>query len=235
MLAERNKTSLSLIHKGIAESVGTFAMVFAGCGGLMVAERFPGGFSAALAPVVFGLIIAAMIYAIGHISGAHFNPAVTLAFAVTRHFPKKEMPVYWASQFIGAIGAITLLSLLLPNGNGFGATVPAIPTLPAVLWETVLTFILMFVIVAVATDTRAVGTMAGAAIGATVMLCAFFGGPVTGASMNPARSLAPAIFQGTLDTIWIYFFGPPVGAVLAALLYKWIRCETETKDANGCC
>lgn len=215
------------MRKAVAEAVGTFALVFAGCGSIMVAERFPGTVPVSIIPIVFGLVVAAMIYAVGHISGAHFNPAVTFAFAIARHFPGKDVVVYWAAQFLGALAAIFLLYLILPKGVEYGATIPKVDLLPAVIWESILTFFLMFVIIAVATDTRAEGTMAGAAIGATVMLAAFVGGPVTGASMNPARSLAPAIAQGRLDVFWVYVLGPLFGAALAALLYNWIRGGTE--------
>lgn len=215
----------TLFTKSIAEAIGTFALVFAGCGGLMVSERFPGSVPPGAIPVVFGLAVAAMIYAVGHISGAHFNPAVTFAFAVARHFPKREVPAYWTAQCLGGLAAIVLLQTLLPEGLTFGATIPRIAAWKAVLWESVLTFFLMFVITAVATDTRAEGTMAGAAIGATVMLAAFVGGPVTGASLNPARSLAPAILEGRMNEFWIYAAGPLIGASFGALLYTWIRGE----------
>lgn len=215
----------TLLNKSIAEAIGTFALVFAGCGSLMVSERFPGSLPAGAVPVVFGLAVAAMIYAVGHISGAHFNPAVTFAFAVARHFPKKEVLAYWAAQCLGGLAAIFLLFVLLPKGSSFGATIPQIASWKAVVWESVLTFFLMFVIIAVATDTRAEGTMAGAAIGAAVMLAAFVGGPVTGASLNPARSLAPAILQGRMDVFWIYVAGPMIGASAGAVLYTWIRGE----------
>ncbi len=216
----------NLLHKAAAEFTGVFALVFLGCGSIMIAERFPGAIPSAAIPAVFGLVIMVMIYALGHISGAHFNPAVTLAFSLTRHFPKKEVLVYWTAQFLGGILAIVLLTFLLPAGNGFGATVPNIPSLQALGWETVLTFVLMFVIISVATDTRAVGTMAGIAIGSAVALDAYVGGPLTGASMNPARSLGPAIFEQRLDVIWIYLAGPVIGASAAAFLYQWMRCDT---------
>lgn len=228
--------SKNLLKKSIAELIGTFALVFAGCGAVMVAERFPGTLSAGAVPVIFGLVVAAMIYAVGHISGAHFNPAVTVAFAAARHFPFRSGLAYILAQIAGAFLAMTLLMLLLPAGESFGATVPQVPLLQSLGWEIVLSFFLMFVIIAVATDTRAEGTMAGAAIGATVMLCAFVGGPVTGASMNPARSLAPAVFEGELSVIWIYLLGPVIGTVTAALTYQSIRCEeTSAKEAKGCC
>lgn len=210
----------------------------------MVGERFPGAMAPGAVPLVFGLIVATMIYSVGHISGAHFNPAVTLAFAVGKHFPRREIPGYWLAQFGGAIVATFLLSNLLPEGHTFGATSPHLPTLQAIGWEILLSFFLMFVIVSVATDTRAVGVMAGTAIGATVTLAAFVGGPLTGASMNPARSLAPALFEnGSLSVLWIYFIGPAVGAIGAALVYNMIRCDDiepseapkSFKNAKGCC
>lgn len=210
-------------RKAIAECVGVFFLVLLGCGSLMVSERFPGRIPPAAIPLVFGLVIAVMVYAVGHISGAHFNPAVTLAFAAARHFPSRHVIFYWIAQFLGGILAISALTILLPPGSTFGATVPSIPLAQAFCWEILLTFLLMFVIIAVATDTRAEGTMAGAAIGGTVMLDSFVGGPLTGASMNPARSLAPAIFEGRLDVFWIYLIGPVLGAVFAALLYERLR------------
>ncbi len=224
-----------ILRKSLAEAIGTFVIVFAGCGSVMAAERFPGSISPAAIPVIFGLAVAAMIYALGHISGAHFNPAVTAAFAVARHFPAAEVLFYWGAQFAGAFAASALLGLILPAGHTFGAAVPAVGIAQAAAWEMLLTFILMFVIIAVATDTRAVGTMAGAAIGATVMLGAFVGGPVTGAAMNPARALAPAFFQNQMSVCWIYFAGPTAGAVFAALVYEWIRCDEKKLKAKGCC
>jgi MIP family channel proteins len=217
------------LKKPAAEAVGTFTMVFAGCGAVMVAERFPGSISHAGVSVIFGLAVAVMIYALGHISGAHFNPAVTLAFAAARHFPFGQVLAYWLAQFTGALAAIGVLKLILPPGQTYGATTPMVSNWQALAWETLLTFFLMFVIVAVATDTKAVGTMAGAAIGGTVMLAAWLGGPVSGASMNPARSLAPALFEGRLNVMWIYIVGPCLGAVLAALFYEAIRLA----PANG--
>lgn len=228
-----------LLQKSIAEFIGTFALVFVGCGAVMVSERFPGTVAPGSIPIVFGLVVAAMIYSVGHISGAHFNPAVTLAFAVGRHFPPRELLGYWSAQFLGAIAAGASLRVLLPHGDQFGATVPHVEIWQALGWEVVLSFFLMFVIVSVATDTRAIGMMAGGAIGAIVTLAAVVGGPVTGASMNPARSLAPAIFEGRWNSLWIYFVGPCIGTVMAAFVYKFIRCDVvmaeQAKDAKGCC
>ena len=157
--------TMPLLHKAVAEFIGTFALVFAGCGSLMVAERFPGSIPAGLVPLVFGLVIAAMIYAVGHISGAHFNPAVSFGFAVARHFAWRHLLFYWSAQCLGAIAAMALLTAILPAGLVYGATLPSVTLLQAFAWEFVLSFFLMFVIIAVATDTRAVGIMAGAAIG----------------------------------------------------------------------
>lgn len=227
---------MNLFRKATAEFIGTFALVFSGCGSIMVIERFPQTLSPYVVPVVFGLVVAAMIYALGHISGAHFNPAVTFAFTVVRHLPARQMIVYFFAQFLGGLFALALLSTILPSGELYGATIPHVGFIDAWIWEVTLSFFLMFVIMAVATDTRAVGMLAGVAIGATVMFCAFVGGPVTGASMNPARSLAPAIFENQLSTFWIYLTGPMSGAALAAFVYKFIRCEKDTiKNAEGCC
>src|ERR1700733_9346501 len=142
-----------MIKRGVAESIGTFGIVFFGCGAIMVAERFPHTISPASIPVIFGLVVAAMIYALGHISGAHFNPAVTLAFAVSRHFPFRYVIAYWIAQVIGAMIAIGLLYLILPPGHTYGSTIPKVDLISAFAWEFVLTFVLMFVIMGVATDT----------------------------------------------------------------------------------
>ena len=224
--------ALELWKKSLAEVIGTFTLVFAGCGSIMVAERFPGALPHSVIAVVFGLAVAVMIYAVGHISGAHFNPAVTLAFAAARHFPFEQVLAYWSAQLTGAFAAIGVLKLILPVGASYGSTIPAVSNGQALAWEIILTFFLMFVIVAVATDTRAVGTMAGAAIGGTVMLGAWVGGPATGASMNPARSLAPALFEGRLNVMWIYVLGPCLGAVLAALFYEAIRMTAANAKNN---
>lgn len=207
-----------------AEFLGTFAIVFLGCGGVMVAERLPGSIAPGVVPTVFGLTVMFLIYALGHVSGAHFNPAVTVAFSIARHFPKRWIAPYVAAQVAGAFAASLLLAAILPEGQSFGATVPkGVTATQAVAWEFMLTFILMLVVMGTATDSRSVGAMAGTAIGATVAVDAFIGGPVTGASMNPARSLAPAFLEGRLDVMWIYVLGPCAGALAAALLYEWMR------------
>lgn len=215
-----------LMSRSAAEAVGTFVIVFAGCGAIMVGERYPGSVPAAAVPIVFGLAVTAMVYAVGHISGAHFNPAVTIGFTLCNGFSRRYVFWYLAAQCFGALAAISACYLLLPAGAGYGATVARVDPLRALGWEAILTFVLMFVIMGVATDCRAVGTMAGAAVGATVILNAYVGGPVSGASMNPARSLAPALYEGRFSDLWIYVAGPIIGAVAAAYFYnKTVRCE----------
>ena len=173
-----------------------------------------------------------MIYAVGHISGAHFNPSVTLAFALSRHFPWSRAVGYWGAQLVGALAAAAILRGSLGNVAHVGATLPSGSQGQSFLWELILTFFLMFVIMAVATDTRAVGEAAAIAIGGTVGLDAMFGGPITGASMNPARSIGPALVSGNLHALWLYIVAPILGASLAALTYQFIRGEaTGEPDA----
>jgi MIP family channel proteins len=173
----------------------------------------------------FGLVIMVMIYAVGHISGAHFNGAVTFAFALSRHFPWTRAVSYWVAQLLGALTAALILRGSLGNIADVGATLPSGSQGQAFLWELVLSFFLMFVIMAVATDTRAVGEAAAIAIGGTIGLDAMFGGPITGASMNPMRSLAPALVSGNLHALWLYILAPIVGASLGALAYQFVRGE----------
>jgi MIP family channel proteins len=213
-----------LVCRLAAELVGTFVLVFAGCGAIVVDSTTHqlGHLGVALS---FGLVIMALIYALGHVSGAHFNPAVTLAFALMRHFPWTRVGAYWAAQCAGAIAAAAFLRASLGNHAHLGATLPAGTQVQSLVWEILLTFVLMLVIMAVATDTRAVGEAAAIAIGGTVGLDALFGGPISGASMNPARSLGPALVSGNLHALWIYLVAPPVGAAAGALVYQLIRGE----------
>lgn len=173
----------------------------------------------------FGLVVMCMIFAVGHISGAHLNPAVSLAFTLTRHLPVRDMLAFWTAQVAGAMLAASLLRQSLGNVENLGATLPSGSTAQAFGWEVALTFFLMFVIMAVATDDRAVGANAAIAIGGTVAFDALFGGPITGASMNPARSLAPALVSGELSHLWLYLIAPLLGATLGALAYQFIRAE----------
>jgi MIP family channel proteins len=206
----------------VAEAIGTFALVFAGCGAIMVDAK-TGALGHIGVAITFGLVIMAMIYALGHVSGAHLNPAVTFSFAISRHFPRWQIVPYWAAQLGGALLAAAILRGSLGNIAQVGATFPSGSDQQAFLWEVVLTFFLMLVIMAVATDTRAVGEAAAIAIGGSVGLDAMFGGPISGASMNPARSLGPGIVTGDLHAIWVYLLAPVAGAALAALAYSFIR------------
>ena len=215
-------SSLPLARALVAEAIGTFALVFAGCGAIMVDAK-TGVLGHVGVAITFGLVIMAMIYAVGHVSGAHFNPAVTFSFALARHFPKRHLVPYWGAQLAGALIAASILRGSLGNIAHVGATYPSGTDAQAFLWEAVLSFFLMFVIMAVATDTRAVGEAAAIAIGGTVGLDAMFGGPITGASMNPARSLGPGIVTGDLNAIWIYLLAPIAGASIAALAYTFVR------------
>jgi aquaporin NIP len=213
-----------LLRALTAEAVGTFALVYAGAGAVMVDAKTEALGQVGIA-LTFGLVIMAMIYAVGHISGAHFNPAVSFAFAVTRHFAWPRVAGYWTAQVAGAVAAALVLRASLGDVADVGRTSPSGSAGQSFLWEIVLTFFLMFVIMAVATDTRAVGEAAAIAIGGTVGLDAMFGGPISGASMNPARSLGPAVAAGELGDVWIYLLAPLVGAVLGAIVYQVIRQE----------
>jgi MIP family channel proteins len=208
-----------------AEFVGTFALVFAGCGAIMVDAKTQALGHVGVA-LTFGLVIMAMVYAVGHISGAHLNPAVSLAFVLSRHFPWTRLCGYWTAQLLGALVAASILRGSLGNIADVGATLPSGAESQSFLWELILTFFLMFVVMAVATDTRAVGEAAAIVIGATVGLNAMFGGPISGASMNPARSIGPAFVSGELHALWLYVVAPLIGAGLGALTYQFLRGET---------
>ena len=215
---------LSLGRRAGAEGLAAFALVFAGCGAIVADARYGGVLGVVGIGLVFGLIIMAMVYATGHLSGAHINPAVTIAFTLTRHFAARDAVAYIGAQLVGAAAAAALLLAVWPEQPAeLGATVPSVAAGSAFVYELVLTAFLMFVIMAVATDTRAVGPAAAIAIGATVGLDALFGGPVTGASMNPARSFGPALAAGAWAHFWVYLAGPLLGAGLGALAYQLVR------------
>ena len=220
-----------------AEFTGTFALVFAGCGAIMSNHISQGVVTHTGIALTFGLVVMVMIYATGHISGAHFNPAVTLAFTLCGRFPWRETLPYVLAQTSAAILAAYVLKFILGDIAQLGTTTTELDFWRASTIEVVLTALLMFVIMAVATDARAAGLMAGVAIGGTVTCAALFGGPMTGASMNPARSLGPAIASGQLQNIVIYLAAPIAGSILGAFAYTFIRCEPDTPsvDAKGCC
>ncbi len=216
----------------VAEFIGTFGIVFAPVA-LSATGTLPSSDSGLMASAwVSGLSVLAMIYALGHISAAHFNPAVTLGFAIARRFPWRYVLPYWIAEFLGGITAAAVVALLF--GGGYGAHTPAPGLVPAAVGtEAVLTFFLMLVIISVATDKRVAGAVPGLAIGLTVVFDVLIGGPVSGGSMNPARSLGPALFAGgaALANYWIYVVGPLLGAAIAARLYEAIR--GSEKHAQG--
>jgi MIP family channel proteins len=222
----------------VAEAIGAFAIVFFGCG--VIAFGVAGHLGINL---TFGATVAAMVFALGHVSCAHFNPAVTVGFAVVRRFPWRLVVPYVLSQCVGALVACLALSALLPAhalaATSFGATVSTVGAVPTVLAEALLTFFLMLVIVSVATDARAAGLNAAIAIGLTVAVCGLTAGPLTGSSLNPARSFGPAVFAGgqALSTVWLYWVGPILGAVAGAFLYEFLRSpKRATLTApSSCC
>jgi aquaporin NIP len=213
-----------LVRALAAEAIGTFALVFAGAGAIMVDAKTHQLGHIGVA-ITFGLVIMVMIYAVGHVSGAHFNAAVTFAFALTRHFPWPRAVGYWAAQLVGAVTAAALLRASLGNIAHVGATLPSGSQGQSVLWELVMSAFLMFVVLAVATDTRAVGEAAAIAIGGTIALDAMFGGPISGASMNPMRSLGPALVSGDVHALWLYILAPVAGTSIGALAYQFVRAE----------
>ncbi len=214
----------NLARRAFMEAIGTFALVTAGCGAIITNATHPASIGGVGISLVFGLVIMVMIYAGGHLSGAHYNPSVTIAFTLARHFPLRDALAYIAAQLAGAsAAAFLLLAAWTSKPAHLGATLPSVGTSTALVYEIVLTAFLMFVITAVATDTRAVGAAAAIAIGGTVGLDALFGGPITGASMNPARSFGPALASGTWSSFWIYMVAPIIGATIGVFAYELVR------------
>lgn len=206
-----------------AEAIGTFALVFAGTTAIVVNELSQGAVSHVGVALTFGLVVTAMIYAVGDVSGAHLNPAVTLGFWIARRLPGAYVLPYLASQLLGALVASGLVRALFGAQANLGATLPSGSASQAFVLEIVLTLFLMFTILSVATGAKEKGTTAGLAIGAVVALGALCGGPISGASMNPARSIAPALFSGQLAQLWIYLLAPPLGAALAVAACRCSR------------
>ncbi len=216
------------MKKFAAEILGTFSLVFAGTGAIIIDQVSGGAITHVGVALTFGLVVLAMIYTVGDISGAHLNPAVTIGFWASRRMPGREVAPYIAAQVIGAISASALLRLLFPDNKSLGATLPSGPDMQSFILEAVLTFILMLTILNVSTGAKEKGITAGIAVGSVIALEAMFAGPICGASMNPARSLAPALVSGHFEHLWIYLTAPVSGAVAAMFA---CRCVRE----KGCC
>lgn len=211
------------MKKYIAETIGTFALVFCGTGAIVINEVSGGIVTHTGIAVTFGLIVMAMIYAIGDVSGAHLNPAVSFAFWTQGKLPLQEFLKFSLSQLIGAFIASAILKFLFPSSASLGSTIPAGSDQQAFVLEIFLSFFLLFVIAQVATGAKEKGIMAGIAIGSVVLLEAMFAGPITGASMNPARSLAPAFVSGNIESIWIYILAPFIGAFLGMACSSYLQ------------
>ena len=213
------------MKREVGELIGTFAMVFCGCGAMTINEITNGSIGHVGVAITWGLIVMSMIYAFGEVSGAHFNPAVTIGFAIAKKFNWRDVPKYIIAQTIGAFLAVFLMWFLFPESNSFGHTYPAEGFAPikAFVLELLLTFFLMVVIINVSTGSKEIGTMAAIAVGAVILLEAMFAGPMTKASMNPVRSLAPAVVSGNLTHLWLYLTAPIIGASLAVLSCKWVK------------
>jgi len=203
------------MRKLAAELFGTFALVFAGTGAIVINDVRDGMVSHVGIALTFGLVVLALIYALGDVSGAHLNPAVTLGFLFARRFPARWVVPYLVSQCSGALLASFLLRQLFPDQGSLGATRPTGPVMQSFWLEVILTLLLMFVILSVSTGAKEKGLLAGVAVGAVIALEALFAGPICGASMNPARSLAPAVVSGQLGGLWIYLVAPFLGAASA--------------------
>ena len=207
------------MKKYVAETLGTFALVFCGTGAIVINQQSGGAISHVGIAITFGLVVMTMIYALGPVSGAHLNPAVTIAFAIAKRLSAKEILPFIASQVVGAFLASIVLRFLFPENQFLGSTLPAGSEMQSFVLEFILTFFLMLVIIQVATGSKEQGMFAGLAIGNTVLLEAMFAGPICGASMNPARSLSPAVISGHTEHLWIYLVAPVAGAALAVLAW----------------
>jgi len=214
-----------MIRKSISELIGTFALVFCGTGAIVIDNVTKGGVTHAGVAITFGLIVMAMIYGLGDVSGAHLNPAVSIAFTLAGRLPLRSLPVYLISEVAGAFLASVALRLLFPTDQLLGATIPAGSAWQSFVLELILTFFLMLVIMGVATGSKEQGLFAGIAIGSVILLEAMFAGPICGASMNPARSLAPAIVSGHTEDLWVYLTAPVIGAALAIPIWKFLNAK----------
>ncbi len=221
------------LRLGLAELLGTFALTFVAVVGIMVAAVTNDQVSYVARVSAPGLLVMAMIYTLGGISGAHLNPAVTLAFALRSAFPWSRVPIYWAAQVIGALLAAAVARLLIGDVKDLGATLPHFGTLPAFGMEIVLTWLLVVVIIGTATGTKLVGQNAGIAVGGTIALCGLIADPASGASMNPARSLGPLLLAGKMDVAWIYIAGPVCGSLLAVATAWLIHGPPDQEEVDA--
>jgi len=213
-----------MARKFLSEILGTFGLVFTGCGAVVVNDVTGGAVGHLGICTVFGLVVMAMVYSFGDVSGAHINPAVTIAFWLSGRFPLKEVAPYIVAQIIGSTTACALLWYLFPDdGTYLGATLVSGSIMQSFVLEVALSFLLMLIIIMVATGSKEVGTLAGIAIGAAVAVLALMGGPISGASMNPARSLGPALVSGNLEHIWVYIVAPIIGAAFAVPISNLIK------------
>lgn len=213
------------MNKYLAEVLGTFALVFCGTGAIVIDQQSHGAVSHVGIAITFGLIVMAMIYTLGDISGAHMNPAVTIGFTIAKRFQIRHVLPYIVSQLLGAFLASIILRYLFPANEMLGATMPAEGEMQSFILEFILTFFLMLVIINVATGSKEQGMFAGLAIGSTVLLEAMFAGPICGASMNPARSISPAIVSGHLEHLWVYIVAPIAGAAAAIPISQYLKSK----------
>jgi len=210
------------MRKYVAESLGSFFLVFCGTGSIIINQQTNGEVTHMGIAITFGLIVMVLIYALGHISGAHFNPAVSIAFTLGKKFELKQLAPYIFSQAVGAFTASLVLKYLFPTNELLGSTNPSGSELQSFILEMILTFLLMLVILNVATGSKEQGMFAGIAIGATVLIEAMFAGPICGASMNPIRSIAPAVVSGYTEHIWIYVIATTLDAAMAVPIWKYL-------------
>ena len=220
-------------RKYVAEFIGTFALVFAGTGAIITNDVTHGAVTNTGVALTFGMIVLTMIYAVGDVSGAHFNPAVTLGFFAARRLEAKLILPYVLSQFSGALAASLLLRGLFPQDSTLGATAPAGPALQSLILEIVLTALLMFVILNVSTGAKERGITAGIAVWSVIALEALFAGPISGASMNPARSFAPALVSQHVAYLWIYLVAPVTGALIAVVGCRCVRKDCCSVPLHG--
>lgn len=214
-----------MVKRSVSEIIGTFALVFCGTGAIVIDQETGGGVTHIGVAITFGLIVMAMIYALGDISGAHLNPAVSIAFTLAGRLPGRALGYYIASQVIGAFLASLSLKFLFPANELLGTTLPAGTAWQSFVLEFILTYFLMLVIINVSTGPKEQGLFAGLAVGSVILLEAMFAGPICGASMNPARSLAPAIVSGHTEYLWVYLAAPVAGAALAIPTWKYLNSK----------